>query len=91
MRTVRKHIRFYGRVQAVGFRYTIRYHASQLGVTGWVHNEYDGSVTAELQGQESYVQTVLYSLQRERFIRIESFDVTEIPVVEGEKSFRVKH
>ena len=46
----REHIRFTGYVQGVGFRYRLSHLAQHYGVTGWVRNEYDGSVSAELQG-----------------------------------------
>lgn len=45
MSEVRKHIVFHGRVQGVGFRYTAKYAASSLDLTGWARNEYDGTVT----------------------------------------------
>jgi acylphosphatase len=35
---MRVHISVKGRVQAVGFRAHVEYHASQIGVTGWVRN-----------------------------------------------------
>lgn len=38
----RRQIRFYGRVQGVGFRYHAKHAAAALGLTGWVRNEYDG-------------------------------------------------
>ena len=43
MSEVRKHIVFHGRVQGVGFRYTAKYLAQSLGLTGWVANEWDGT------------------------------------------------
>ena len=46
---IRRQIIFYGRVQGVGFRYKARYMADSLGLTGYVHNEYDGSVKMEVQ------------------------------------------
>lgn len=47
---VRKHYRFTGRVQGVGFRYRAKHAASGMCVTGWVRNEGDGSVEMEVQG-----------------------------------------
>ena len=47
---VRLALTFCGTVQGVGFRWTTQTLARQAGVTGWVHNEDDGTVTAELQG-----------------------------------------
>ena len=48
--TVRRRYVVSGRVQGVGFRYRARYAAGQLGLTGWVENEDDGTVTLEVQG-----------------------------------------
>jgi len=36
--TVRVHVWAKGRVQGVGFRAHVEYHALQLGVSGWVRN-----------------------------------------------------
>ena len=51
---VRKHIIFYGYVQGVGFRYRARHAADLYGCTGWVRNEWDGSVSMEIQGEECW-------------------------------------
>ncbi|MCR5653588.1 MAG: acylphosphatase [Ruminococcus sp.] len=89
--TVRKHIRFYGEVQAVGFRYTA-YHAAQLfGATGWVRNEYDGSVTMEIQGSERQIDDVVEAIQRGTYIRIDSMDVKTIQTIPDERGFRVAY
>lgn len=53
MSEVRKRIIFHGRVQGVGFRYTAKYLAQSLGLTGWVANEWDGTVSMEIQGREA--------------------------------------
>ncbi len=45
---VRKHFRFTGRVQGVGFRYRAKYAANGMGITGWAKNEFDGSVEMEV-------------------------------------------
>ena len=50
---IRRRIRFYGWVQGVGFRYRARYAADAAGATGWVRNEFDGSVTMEVQGDSA--------------------------------------
>ena len=48
MNRVRKHITFYGWVQGVGFRYRARHATELYDCTGWVRNEWDGSVTMEI-------------------------------------------
>ncbi len=89
MSEVRKHIVFHGRVQGVGFRYTAKYLAQSLELTGWVRNEYDGTVTMEVQGRETLINKLLVGLNNNRFITIDWIDTDEIPL-EEEKSFRVK-
>ena len=42
-----------GRVQGVGFRYFIVLRARELGLTGWVANEFDGSVRCTAEGPAS--------------------------------------
>ena len=47
---IRRRMRYAGKVQAVGFRFTVDACAEQAGVTGWVKNMDDGSVLVEAQG-----------------------------------------
>jgi acylphosphatase len=39
-----------GRVQGVGFRWFAKERADELGITGWVRNQPDGTVSIEAQG-----------------------------------------
>lgn len=89
MTEVRKHIVFHGRVQGVGFRYTAKYLAQSLGLTGWVRNEWDDTVTMEVQGKENVINEMLVKLNHGQFINIEWMDAEEIPL-EEERSFRVR-
>lgn len=89
MTEIRKKYKFYGRVQGVGFRYTAKYLAQSLGLTGWVENEYDGTVEMEVQGREPMIDKLLEGLNRNSFIDIEWIDSEVIPT-EVEKSFYVK-
>ena len=86
MADIRKRIVFHGRVQGVGFRYTAKYLAQSLGLTGWVRNEWDGTVTLEIQGREMLINKLLVGLNH---ITIDWMDTKEIPV-EQENSFWVK-
>lgn len=49
----------YGRVQGVGFRYSIRYQALQLGLTGYAGNLEDGGVELVACGEQQQVQRLL--------------------------------
>ena len=71
MAEVRRHIVFHGRVQGVGFRYTAKYLAQSLELTGWVRNEYDGTVTLEVQGRDTLINKMLVGLNHDRFISID--------------------
>lgn len=88
---VRKKIICHGHVQGVGFRYNARYLANEYEITGWVKNEYDGTVLMELQGSEEYIGIMLRELSEDRYIRISYMDIDSIPVVMDEKKFRVKY
>nr|WP_294493148.1 acylphosphatase [uncultured Mediterraneibacter sp.] len=90
MSDIRKHIVFHGRVQGVGFRYTAKYLAQSLDLTGWVRNECNGTVTLEVQGREARINKLLVGLNHDRFITIEWMDAKEIPLVDGEKNFSVR-
>ena len=85
----RRHIRFYGRVQGVGFRYHMMYDARNHGLTGWVQNLADGSVEVEIQGPSAVIDFVINNLGRGRWIRVDEMDCEKIPVVQGEHGFKV--
>lgn len=89
MAEMRKHIVFYGRVQGVGFRYTAKYLAQSLKLTGWVRNDCEGTVTMEVQGRETLINKLLTGLNGGGFISIDWMDTKEIPL-EDEQGFEVK-
>lgn len=84
---IRRQIVFYGRVQDVGFRFTATAAARTLGLTGWVRNQYDGSVEMEVQGKRLLVEKLLDDLNHQRWIRIDRMEAEQIPLKEGESTF----
>ena len=86
----RKHITFHGSVQGVGFRWRARNAANLYGCTGWVRNDWEGTVTMEIQGTEEQIGMVLQAIKAGRFIEIDSMDVKTIPVDPEERGFRTE-
>lgn len=90
MTKIRQQLRFKGRVQGVGFRYTANQIAQKLGITGWVYNDYDGSVLMEAQGTKSQISQMINLLEKGTFIEIDSIDKIDLQIEQNEQSFRVK-
>ena len=90
MNRVRKHITFYGWVQGVGFRYRARHAAQLYGCTGWVRNEWDGSVTMEIQGTEEAIGKVIQAIEAGKYVRIEKMESRMIPVDPEERGFKTR-
>ncbi len=84
---VRKRFRFTGRVQGVGFRTRAKYAARGMYITGWVRNEWDGSVVMEAQGSEKAIDQMLIMINRSDYIRIDSMESEIVPLKEDEASF----
>ena len=61
----RVHAYYSGQVQGVGFRYTARSVAQNLGLNGWVKNTYDGGVELVLEGDESALKQALSRIKQE--------------------------
>ena len=88
---IRQKIRFYGLVQGVGFRYTAIHAANHFGLTGWVFNDYDGTVLMEVQGNADAVSKMLDTLDSGHFIRIDRMEKSQLPLDEDERSFSVRY
>ena len=86
---VRKRIIFYGDVQGVGFLYRALHAANSLGITGWVRNEWDGSVSMEVQGTEADIDQMILMIQRGTYVMIRDMKVKALPL-EKEGSFRIR-
>lgn len=58
-------IRVKGRVQGVGYRRWAVAKAEEIGgISGWVHNDYDGSVLLRLKGEEKDVDKMMLACQK---------------------------
>ena len=75
-----KHLTISGRVQGVGFRYSMIEEAERLGVTGWVRNRRDGSVEAVVDGTPQAVEAILaWARSGPRGARVTEVQVNEVP------------
>ena len=82
MSTLRRRWRFTGTVQGVGFRYYARAAALHLGLTGWVANNWDGSVTLEAQGDRAALDALVPLIERtNRWARIEIYYNPSLPII----------
>ena len=86
---IRKHIVFTGRVQGVGFRWHAKQAAKLYDCTGWCRNDWDGSVTMEIQGKEDAIEKVIESIDTGRYIWIQNMDISSMIPDPDERVFRV--
>ena len=70
--------------------YELREEADLYGCTGWVRNEWDGSVSMEIQGEEGQIDQVILAIERGTYVRIENMEVKSIPVVVHDYGFRTR-
>lgn len=87
---IRDHMVITGRVQGVGFRYRAKQLANLLGVTGWVRNEWDGSVEMEAQGTQEEINELLRRIHQGTYVQIEDVRHTRIPEMEHENGFHIR-
>ncbi len=64
--TRRLKVEFQGRVQGVGFRYTVCSLAGEYPLSGFVRNEWDGSVHMEVEGQQEHLEHFLLDIRNSR-------------------------
>ncbi|RUT91098.1 acylphosphatase [Mesorhizobium sp. USDA-HM6] len=81
--------RISGMVQGVSYRIWTRNEAERLGLTGWVRNEHDGSVTAFIAGADAAVAAMVERLwQGPRGALVSKVEVEEVSV-DAPADFRI--
>ena len=87
-----KHVFYEGRVQGVGFRYTVKSLANEFEVSGWVRNLPDGrvellAVSADDEELDAYLQEILDSRLAHH---IKGVDVTDAEVPDDLRGFTIR-
>ena len=89
---IAKHVIFEGRVQGVGFRYTVKDLARGFDVRGWVKNLPDGSVELQVMGEADEVDDFIREIAVESPVagNIKNHRVENIPLLEGCTGFSIE-
>ena len=92
LKTMSLQIFFEGRVQGVGFRWTVRHVAKGFEVTGWVRNLIDGRVEMQVNGEENEVRAFIDAIGQSElrgYIRKQTENASDEPV--AAKGFEIRH
>jgi acylphosphatase len=75
---IRRRVIVHGRVQGVGFRYSVARAAQSRGVAGWVSNRPDGTVEAVFEGEPEAVDSLVrFSRDGPRGAAVDRVDVVD--------------
>ena len=89
---IRAHIWVKGRVQGVGFRAHVEYHAQQIGVLGWVRNIGWNTVETVAEGGSEQVERFIEMVKTgPRASRVDETRVEYEPATGQFDGFSVKH
>lgn len=87
---IRRRLVVHGRVQGVGFRYSVARAAQTRGVAGWVANRADGTVEAAFEGEPEAVESLVrFCREGPRGAMVDRVEVADEPP-EGLRSFGVR-
>lgn len=82
----------FGYVQGVSFRYYTLREARRLHLTGWVANQYDGTVKVVAEGpQESLQDLARYLLEGSPLARVDHVQADWLDATNEFNNFNVRH
>jgi len=89
---IARQVIFEGRVQGVGFRYTVKDLARGFDVCGFVKNLDDGSVELQAMGEADELDAFLHEIIDESAMarNIRSHRVAKIPLLKNCRGFRIE-
>jgi acylphosphatase len=89
---IAKQVIFEGRVQGVGFRYTVKELARGFDVCGWVKNLADGSVELQVMGEKDELESFIKEIAEESNVahHIKNVTSVKIPLLENCSGFKIE-
>lgn len=84
------HVLYSGRVQGVGFRFTVQRLANQQGCTGWVKNLPNGQVEALIEGRQDDVRQCLDRITQHFSGNITDHQATEAKQENSHSEFEIR-
>jgi acylphosphatase len=87
----RRHVHFSGRVQGVGFRYTVKNIAMRHNVCGYVRNLPDGQVELIVEGPDAEIDQLVASVQDRMHDYIRNVAITTLPATGEFSQFLIRH
>lgn len=89
---IAKRVIFEGRVQGVGFRYTVKELARGFDVCGWVKNLPDGTVELQAMGEAGELESFIREIAEESNVahHIRRHTAEKIPPLEACRGFRIE-
>ena len=89
---IAKHVFYEGRVQGVGFRYTVRHLAKGYDILGWVRNLPDGRVELLIGGEPEEVAGFLDAIVESElagFIKSQQAHSVDVSALAGLSGFTI--
>jgi len=75
---VRRRVIVHGRVQGVGFRYSLARAAETRGLAGWARNRPDGTLEAVFEGEPEAVESLVrFGQEGPRGAKVERVEIFE--------------
>ncbi len=89
--SIRREVFYSGRVQGVGFRWTVRHIAQSHAVTGFVKNLEDGRVQLVAEGAPAELDRLLAAIRERMGENIRDFSVVVGPATGEFREFEIVH
>ena len=88
-----KRVIFSGRVQGVGFRYSVKQLALGFEVVGWIKNLKDGTVELQLMGEADEVNDFIKEITDESDLAglVKDHTILDIDLLVNVQGFRTRH